>query len=157
MLVARLQDIRPLVSRDGTVVVPRTVTILASPVLLLYSPLQGDSHPGRAVDSSGPTLGALSESDRPDANAVVRCLAFSGGVVPIGYRFGLPVCSELLSPAVSRLGPEIVERRARFSIKIQDNCKLISDYPSDLPDFWLSEVVRWPAFKCARCHPSASE
>ena len=43
---------------------------------------------------------------------------------------------------------EIVERRARFSIKIQDNFKLISDYPSDLPDFRLSEVVRWPAFKC---------
>ena len=56
-----------------------------------------------------------------------------------------------------RLGPEIVERSARFSIKIQDNFKLISDYPSDLPDFRLSEVVRWPAFKCARCHPLASE
>ena len=50
---------------------------------------------------------------------------------------------------IIRLGPEIVERRARFSIKIQDNFKLISDYPSDLPDFSLLEVVRWPAFKCA--------
>ena len=52
---------------------------------------------------------------------------------------------------------EIVERRARFSLKIQDNFKLISDYPPDLPGFRLSEVVRWPAFKWARCQPSASE
>ena len=58
---------------------------------------------------------------------------------------------------IYRPGHEIVERRAKFSIKIQHNFKVISDYPSDLPDFRLSEVVRWPAFKCARCHPSASE
>ena len=65
----------------------------------------------------------------------------------------------MVSPLLfcSRPGHEIVERLARFSIKIQDNLKLISDYPSDLPDFRPSEVVRWPAFKCARCHPSASE
>ena len=44
---------------------------------------------------------------------------------------------DLVSSAV-RPGHEIVERRARFSIKIQDNFKLISDYPSDLPDFRLS-------------------
>ena len=56
-----------------------------------------------------------------------------------------------------RPGHEIVDRRARFSIQIQDNFKLISDYPLDLPDFRLSEVVRWPAFKCARCHSLASE
>ena len=51
-----------------------------------------------------------------------------------------------------RPGHEIVERRARFSIKIQDNFKLISDYPSDLPDFRLSEVVRWPALKRDATH-----
>ena len=33
-------------------------------------------------------------------------------------------------------------------MKIQDYLKLIPDYPSDLPGFRLSEVVRWPAFKC---------
>ena len=46
--------------------------------------------------------------------------------------------------AFGRPGHEILERRARFSIKIQDYFKLISDYPSDLPDFELSlaEVVR---------------
>ena len=30
-------------------------------------------------------------------------------------------------------------------MKIQDYLKLIPDYPSDLPGFRLSEVVRWPA------------
>ena len=58
---------------------------------------------------------------------------------------------------IDRPGHEIVEKRARFSIKIQDKFTLISDYPSDLPDFRLSEVVRWPAINCAWCHPSASE
>ena len=54
---------------------------------------------------------------------------------------------------VTRLGPEIVESVRDFQSNFKTNCKLISD----LPSFRLSEVVRWPAFRCARCHPSASE
>ena len=50
----------------------------------------------------------------------------------------------VLLPHSGKPGHEIVERCARFSIEIQDNFKLISDYPSDLPGFTLSEVVRWP-------------
>ena len=46
----------------------------------------------------------------------------------------------------SRPGHEIVERRARFSIKTQDNFKLISDYPSDLSGFRFSAVVRGLCF-----------
>ena len=53
----------------------------------------------------------------------------------------------------NRLGPEIVESVRDFQSNFKTNCKLISD----LPSFRLSEVVRWPAFRCARCHPSASE
>ena len=55
----------------------------------------------------------------------------------------------------ARLGPEIVESHGvrDFQLNFKTNCKLISD----LPSCRLSEVVRWPAFKCARCHPSASE
>ena len=71
------------------------------------------------------------------------------------YLKGTIFCFELV--LALRPGHEIVERCARFSIEIQDNFKLISDHHSDLPDFRLLEVVRWPAFKCARCHPSASE
>ena len=53
----------------------------------------------------------------------------------------------------ARLGPEIVESVRDFQSNFKTNCKLISD----LPSCRLSEVVRWPAFKCACCRPSASE
>ena len=68
------------------------------------------------------------------------------------YLKGTIFCFELV--LALRPGHEIVERCARFSIEIQDNFKLISVYPSDLPGFRLSEVVRWPAFKnaCAAAH-----
>ena len=48
----------------------------------------------------------------------------------------------------------ILRRNRRRRIAASDTSQ---NQPSRQSQAALSEVVRWPAFKCARCHPSASE